>query len=54
VSGGVDGKGYITLLIGPLTVRGTLEGQWIGGTATYGGRTYTFRARQGSPGHPVP
>lgn len=54
VSGGVDGKGYITLLIGPMSVRGTLSGQSISGTATFGGRHYTFKARQGSPGHPVP
>lgn len=53
ISGGVDGKGYITLLIGPMSVHGTLEGQWISGTASFNGRKYTFRARQGSPGHPA-
>ena len=54
ISGGVDDKGYITLVIGPMTVRGTLSGESISGTASFGGHRYTFRAHQGRPGHPAP
>jgi hypothetical protein len=54
VSGGVNSSGHATLLIGPLSFHGTLSGQWFSGTATVKGRIYTFKARQGSPGNPVP
>jgi len=54
VSGGVSAGGAMTLVIGPLTFHGRLRGQWITGTATIRGRLYTFKAREGRPGHPVP
>ncbi len=48
ITGGVDASGHATLLIGPLSFRGTLNGQWFSGTATASGRIYTFKAHQGS------
>jgi hypothetical protein len=51
VSGGVNSENHVTLLIGPLTFRGTLSGETISGTATQGSRVFTFRARQGQVGH---
>lgn len=53
VSGGVDEHGSLTLLIGPLTVHGTMHGRWMSGTATFRGRLYAFKAREGLPGKPV-
>lgn len=54
VSGGVDASGRANLIIGPLSFRGTLEGPLFSGTATIHGRRYTFKAHQGSAGHPAP
>ncbi len=53
ITGGVDDEGNIHLSIGPMRVRGTLNGEWISGTATVDRRMFTFRARQGSPGQPA-
>ncbi|HEX8805962.1 MAG TPA: hypothetical protein VF741_03390 [Candidatus Aquilonibacter sp.] len=53
ITGGMDDQGNIHLSIGPMRVRGTLDGQWISGTATVDRRMFTFRARQGAPGQPA-
>jgi hypothetical protein len=54
VSGGLNAEGHATLLIGPLTFRGTLKGQTYSGTATWGSRVFTFNARQTTSGTPAP
>jgi hypothetical protein len=51
VSGGLNAEGRMTLLIGRLTFRGTVQGEIYSGTATMGSRVFTFRARQTSSGH---
>jgi hypothetical protein len=51
VSGGLNAEGHMTLLIGRMTFRGTVQGESYTGTATMGSRVFTFRARQTSPGH---
>jgi len=50
VTGGLSANNYLHFSIGALSFRGTLNGEWIKGTATYHGRNYTFEARQGVPG----
>ncbi len=50
VTGGLSANNYLHFAIGALSFRGTLNGEWIKGTATYHGRSYTFEARQGVPG----
>jgi len=54
VSGGLNPQGHITLVIGPLTFRGTVSGDSFSGTATSGARVFTFKAHPGWPGHPAP
>lgn len=54
VSGGLNSEGHATMLIGPLTFRGTLQGTSYSGTATSGARVFTFNARQTNPGTPAP
>jgi hypothetical protein len=54
VSGGLNSEAHATLLIGPLTFRGTLQGESYTGTATWGSRVFTFNARQTSTGTHAP
>jgi hypothetical protein len=54
VSGGLNSEAHATLLIGPLTFRGTMKGESFTGTATWGSRVFTFSGRQTNPGSPAP
>ncbi len=52
VSGGISGE-HVSLQIGTISFRGTMQGEEMSGSATIRGRIYTFSAKQGTPGHPM-